>query len=510
MDHHYDLIVVGAGLGGLCAAYEAAAAGMKTLLLEQHNLPGGFATSFVRGRFEFEPSLHELPDMPSIEAATGVVQYLRHEVDLPVEFVSIPEAYRVILTQTGTNVRVPFGIDAFVDTVALAVPGSREAVRQYMDLCTEVQNTFHYLNTNKDNLKYLEFIRKHRSFIAAGAATADAVAQKIDLPKAAQDIMYPYWCYLGVPSSRMSFPIWAALLYSYISAGATIPKYRSHELSAAFVEKIEARGGEVRLGARVDAITVADGAITGVRLADGTLLGARDVVSNASPTLVFSDLIQPTAAIPAEALRNVRSRRHGFSLVVVYLGLDAPADELGLHDYSYFIAPHMDTDRLYAAISDIDSEEIMQAAVCLSAANPECSPPGTSILSITAGYRAEAWANVTTEDYVAVKRRVADRLIGQFERATGTNLRPHIEEIEIATPETFARYTGAWEGIVYGYEPEPWDSVVPRALALEKERYVDGLDFCGGFSYRSHGYGSSLLSGKAAVERVLRRRGGVR
>ena len=29
-------------------------------LLEKHNIPGGCATSFKRGRFEFEPSLHEL------------------------------------------------------------------------------------------------------------------------------------------------------------------------------------------------------------------------------------------------------------------------------------------------------------------------------------------------------------------------------------------------------------------------------------------------------------------
>ncbi len=508
MDQSYDVVVVGAGLGGLCAAYESAAAGMKTLLLEQHNLPGGFATSFVRGRFEFEPSLHELPDMPSGEAPTGVVQYLRTQVNLPVEFVKIPEAYRVILTEKRTSVRVPFGVDAFVDTVAEAVPGTGAAARRYMDLCAEVQDTFHYLNKNRDNLKYLEFIRKHRSFIGVGPATVDAVAEKIGLPKAAQEIMYPYWCYLGVPTSRMSFPIWASLLYSYISAGATIPKLRSHELSAAFVERIEELGGHVRLSTPADAITVENGAVTGVRLPDGSRIGARDVVSNASPTLVFSHLIEPTAEVPAAALRNIRSRRHGFSLVVVYLGLDAPAEELGLHDYSYFIAPHMDTDRLYAAISDIDSEEIMQASVCLSAANPECSPPGTSILSITAGYRAEAWENVTAEEYVAVKRRVADRLIDQFEAATGTSIRPHIEEIDIATPQTFARYTGAWEGIVYGYEPEPWDSVVPRALTVEKERYVDGLDFCGGFSFRSHGYGSSLLSGKAAVERVLRRRGG--
>ncbi len=54
-----------AGNGGLTAAATMAKAGKKVLLVEQHNLPGGIATSFVRGRFEFEPSLHELCDVGS-------------------------------------------------------------------------------------------------------------------------------------------------------------------------------------------------------------------------------------------------------------------------------------------------------------------------------------------------------------------------------------------------------------------------------------------------------------
>ncbi len=51
--NNYDVIVVGAGNGGLAAAAKTAKEGFKTLVLEKHNLPGGCATSFCRGRFEF-------------------------------------------------------------------------------------------------------------------------------------------------------------------------------------------------------------------------------------------------------------------------------------------------------------------------------------------------------------------------------------------------------------------------------------------------------------------------
>jgi phytoene dehydrogenase-like protein len=499
----FDCVVVGAGLGGLSAALELSRNGSRVLLLEQHNLPGGFATSFIRGRFEFEPSLHELPDMRSITEATGVVRYLIDEAKLGISFLPVPEAYRLILSGQKLNIRVPFGVENLIDTIEREVPGSRQSVTSYMRLCKEVQDAFQYLNANSERPDYLRILREHGNFIRTASATCAEVSNRLGLPKRAHDILFAYWCYLGVPAERLSFPIWASLLHSYISSGAVIPENRSHEISCAFAKRIEEEGCEIRYNTRVERILVKEGSVQGVETSAGDTVYAPLVVSNASPTLVFSSLVYPREEVPREALSNIRARKHGFSTMVVYLGLDADRESLGLSDYSYFISPHMDTEKLYRGLYDLDSEDIMQASICLNTANPACSPEGTTIVSLTAGFRPEAWAGVRAGDYFRTKTRVAERLIRQFEEATGTDIRAHIEEMEVATPQTFARYTGAYDGVVYGYEPEPWDSVIPRALSLKRERYIRGLDFCGGFSYRCHGYGSSILSGKAAAERAL-------
>ena len=55
----FDAVVIGSGTAGMSAALSLATAGKKILVLEQHNIPGGCSTSFVRGRFEFDASLHE-------------------------------------------------------------------------------------------------------------------------------------------------------------------------------------------------------------------------------------------------------------------------------------------------------------------------------------------------------------------------------------------------------------------------------------------------------------------
>ncbi|MBN1883134.1 MAG: FAD-dependent oxidoreductase, partial [Deltaproteobacteria bacterium] len=50
----YDVIIIGAGMGGLSAGAHLAASGLKVLVLEQHHKVGGCTTNFTRGDFTFE------------------------------------------------------------------------------------------------------------------------------------------------------------------------------------------------------------------------------------------------------------------------------------------------------------------------------------------------------------------------------------------------------------------------------------------------------------------------
>lgn len=497
----YDAIVIGAGLGGLGAGLELARGGARVLLLEQHNLPGGCATSFVRGRFEFEPSLHQTPGDPQATAPVGMARYLKDDLGIAVEMAAVPEAYRLILTDQGLDARVPFGVPELIRTVEGLVPGSTAVVSRYMDLCGEVLATLNYLDQHRTDFDKWQLLGRYRNFLNTGGYTVDQVSDALALPRRVRDLIYPYWCFLGVPMSRLSFTIWAAMLYTYFSAGAMIPRRRSHALASALLRRFEELGGRALFNRRVAQITCRDGRVTGVRTAAGEEFAASGVVCNLSPTVVFGRLVQPSAEVPAAALRTISARRHGMSTFVVYLGLDAPHERLGLNEYSYFISPTMDTDEIYRSTARLEAPS-MQASVCLNNAVPDCSPPGTTIVSLTACFRPEAWHGLSPRDYFRVKREIAAAMIGQFERAVGVSVRPHIEEIEVATPVTFARYIGAHDGVVYGYEAEPWDSIVPRVLALEREGYIQGLRFCGGFDYRCHGYGSSLFSGRAAGRRA--------
>ena len=187
-------------------------------------------------------------------------------------------------------------------------------------------------------------------------------------------------------------------------------------------------------------------------------------------------------------LKKANARNYGFRAFSVYLGLDAPPSEIGIEDYTVFISTTADSKKIYDASVNLELDEYELDVCCLNLAIPDCSPEGTTELILTISYTDDAWKDITEEEYVKVKRKIADELITNLEKIMGYHIREHIEEIEIASPVTFARYMGTPQGAVYGYSSEKWDGMSSRTLANGMEQTVPGLFFVGGHGSSLSGY----------------------
>ena len=86
---HYDVIIIGAGLGGLTAGAKLAREGRSVLLLEQHDRPGGCATTFKRRDFTMEVGLHEMDGLHTADMKNRIFADLG--VFDRVEFLQVPE-----------------------------------------------------------------------------------------------------------------------------------------------------------------------------------------------------------------------------------------------------------------------------------------------------------------------------------------------------------------------------------------------------------------------------------
>ena len=133
MEDKYDLIVIGAGNGGLMTACRASKMGLRTLVIERHNLPGGAASSFVRGRFEFEASLHEMPDLGEGEMR-GDLGRIFDELGIKVDMVSIKDVFRFIIEkdkERSLDVTIPHGKEKIIKYMNETCPEDSEAIEKF-------------------------------------------------------------------------------------------------------------------------------------------------------------------------------------------------------------------------------------------------------------------------------------------------------------------------------------------------------------------------------------------
>ncbi|MBR2671294.1 MAG: NAD(P)/FAD-dependent oxidoreductase [Oscillospiraceae bacterium] len=500
----YDVVVIGAGNGGLGAAAKVLTAGKTCLVCEKHNIPGGFATSFVRGRFEFEASLHEFNGIGTPEAP-GSTRKLYDELGVSdrIEWIQLKDAYRLISKEEGYDFTMPFGLDAFAAKCAELCPDGEKIAREFFSICGQIRQAMNYISETHGRPDPKVMAEKYPDYLACGSYSVNEAFDALGYPQIMRDNFNAYWCYLGANGDELSFLHYANMVYSYYSGGACIPKSRSHEISLAFEERIHELGGDIWFNSEVtNILTDKEGHVSGIRLRDGTEVATRHVIADCSPNVVYGRLMDKSA-VPERALKLTNFRKLAGKGFTVFLGLSKSREELGITDHNYFIYDTCDNVKQYENMKSFDGTAA-QATVCLNSADPDCSPKGTAILYMTTLFTEDVWKDVEEKDYFRTKNEIARRMIARFEEATGVCIHDCIEELAIASPVTYARYTGHPKGTIYGYEGQYYDGLMPRIQMVEEDHFVPGLRIGGGFGERLLGYPSSYKSGVNEASRTLR------
>jgi all-trans-retinol 13,14-reductase len=268
MDARFDVVVIGAGLGGLAAAAALARKGMSVLVLERHVVPGGYATSFVRGRYEFEVSLHVLSDIGTPQRPGGLRNFLG-DVGAweDVELVRVPHFARAVFADA--EVLLPMDPDGFEAAICRACPGSTRGVRRFLRRVMAVAREADGLSDAFAMPRY------------AFTSLAAVLERDVD-DRRARALLCQAWSYVGMPPSECSFLFYAATLGSLLNHGGWYPKQRSQGLSMALVRAVQRNGGRIRLGCGARRITVRHGRVASVVDDEGCETTSPQERSNAS------------------------------------------------------------------------------------------------------------------------------------------------------------------------------------------------------------------------------------
>ncbi|MCA9573230.1 MAG: NAD(P)/FAD-dependent oxidoreductase, partial [Myxococcales bacterium] len=276
-----EAVVVGSGLGGLAWAAARARAGVPVTGFEQHDEPGGYATSFTRDGFEHEVSLHVLDAVGPGEPNHALLQQL--DIAHRLELLEAPSVRREIWPAEGLDLWLPPELEDLLVYLTELAPVDGPGVRALFDLASRVHaRCYDAVDAGRLNLD-----RGSRDIHALLDRTAREVIDEHVADPRLRRLLGTLANYQGLPASRIAALPFLLMLWGYHGCSALYPKGGSRALTAALVASIEEHGGTVRCGVGVARIDARRGRVRGVELEDGTRADARWVVSNASPLTTF-------------------------------------------------------------------------------------------------------------------------------------------------------------------------------------------------------------------------------
>lgn len=381
----YDVIVIGAGNGGLTAACSLAQRGVKTLLLERHNVPGGCATSFRRGRFEFEVALHQLSGLGTKDKPGPLYNILdRLGVVDKLEWIEMENLYRLVIPGQ-IDITLPADRQGCLNTLQEHFPAEKYAIGKFFDLiyqfCIEFFSTFRDAEPSPEN---------YPSYFKYALQNTESVLDEYFADPLLKMVISTYWGYIGVPPSRLTFADMAILLFAYIELKPGHLKGGSQALSTAIIEQFLAAGGTARFNCGVQKILVKGGQVAGIVTDSGETIAADYVVSNASTLTVYTEMIEPEH-VPAEQFEVLSGSTIGPSSLTLYIGLDCEPSLVGIDETTNFIGSGADPDEIFSAFRKIDTDDDYVLLSCYNISDPDASPPGTSQIAVVDLKYAEPW-----------------------------------------------------------------------------------------------------------------------
>lgn len=435
----YDVIVIGSGLAGLTIAKKLGSNGRKVLLLESHNKLGGLATWFRRGQGEhiFDVSLHGFP----IGMKKTCRKYWTREIAD-----NIKQVHKVRFINPEYNLETDFTKVDYTRILVEYFKVPRETVDEF----------FNYLaNMNfydDDGMTNGELFKKF-------------FGDRNDVIRfLLEPIVYANGSTLEDPA--ISYGI---VFSNFMSKGVYIYRGGTDEMIGLMRDNLLETGVDIKLHSHVAEILVEGNQTRGVKLADGTYIEAKSVVSNANLHNTIFKMVGESKwrSDYVESAHNVRLNT---SSCQVFMGI-APGETL----------PDVGELLFYSEDETFSSDALLSPKIgsqTFSVYYPNMRPSlgleygGQYAVVSSSNARYEDWVNLSETEYKERKEYNIERALSCLDKVIpGT--RKKVNYVDASTPLTVEKYTHHKNGASFGTKFEG----LPVSMNMHKE--IDGLFHAG-------------------------------
>lgn len=496
--HRYDVVVIGAGLGGLAAASLLANRGLSVLIVEQQSRPGGACTSFKREDHVFDVGAAMLYGFG--EKGFRPFRFLLNELGEPIDVVAHSTLAR--MTFEGHEIVFWPEIERFLEELDPLFPREKDSLRAfYKDLYKMYENI---VIKNEVISPPSEFSRRQ----VLRQLMSDPLAM-IRMPKllstSVKDLLQKYFhsteiydffdklcsAYSYTTAEETPAVMAATMFIDNHVGGVYFPAGGAQMLPNTIEKAFERLGGQVLYRHLVDEILIRDGKAYGVRLHNGIEILAERVVANATVWNIYGKLVRPEHIRP-ERLKWAQSLVPTFPSMTLYMVLERQGLPENIYPWEIFIENR----------KVIDSTDLTLYVNSLVDATL-CPPDHLVAMAISPNLRK--WPRpdepgYRSEDYQAQKQYEAERMIDQIEMHI-PGFRRHIRSLIIGTPSTIERYLLKNGGAVGGPKNQIGQEMLNRLHARSEWK---NLYFCGDSTVMATGAPAAVVSGVGAANIILR------
>jgi phytoene desaturase len=484
-----DVVVIGAGLGGLSAACHLRGRGHDVLVVERADRPGGRAGSQQLGGYRFDtgPTVLTMPGLiDDCFAAVG------SRLDEHLTLKAVDPMYRACF-EDGSTLRVWHGRDRMAEEIrAFSGP---VAARQFDRFCGWLRELYElemasFIDTNFDSAfdlvrplgPALQLLR-----LGGFGNLAKRVARYFD-DERLQRIFSFQSMYAGLAPYE-ALAIYCVITYMDTVEGVYFPEHGMHDVPRALAQAAEAAGVSIRYGAAVDRIALADGSrgrVRGVELAGGERIGADAVVCNPDLPVAYRTLL-PGLRAP----RAARKGTYSPSCIVWHAGVKGrPPAEAAHHNIHFGGQWNSAFKAILHDGTRMPDPSILVTVPSLD--DPSMAPDGCSSL-----YVLEPTPNLDGHvDWARERSRVRDELAA---RVAALGYGADVDVEDLVDPTDWERL-GMERGTPFALSHTFLQTGPFRPGNIDKR--APGLVFVGSGTQPGVGVPMVLISGKLAAERV--------
>lgn len=514
----FDTVVIGSGAGGMTAALALAQAGHKVLVLEQHDVPGGWCHSFTLEGYRFSPGVHYLGQLQPGGGLRRIYEGLGVSGDLT--FMELNrDGFDHVVIGAGSSAQrfdIPAGKARFADRMAERFPRDAKAIARHLEAVQRIGDQLEGLGRARSFGDKLLLPWRSRTILSHLPITLSQMLDRhgVKDPMARAILSIQAGDHAMIPR-RAPAVLHATVQHHYFN-GAWYPRGGGFAIPRAFHRALKRAGGELRLQARVDKILFgAEREVIGVRLADGTEIRCKQVVSNADPGVTFGRLVDP-ALLPARLAKRLAKTTWSTSALSLFLAVDMDVKKAGLDSGNVWYSRSADIDALYdgrlgdaaragaAAIEDIPGVFLTTTTL----KDPtKLNKKGHHTMESFAFVDHQAfsrWAHSRfgerPADYTAMKQVLTQRMLKVIDEFV-PGLSERVVFSDLGTPLTNRHYVEATAGSLYGTEKR-LRQLGPFAFAPRSA--LRGLYLAGASTMSGHGIMGATLSGLDAARAILK------